>query len=285
MTVTEAVLQGILQGLTEFLPVSSDGHLTLYQHFTGRSGEGALLVTILMHLGTLLAVFVAYRKTIARLICEGFAMIADLFRGKFSLKNLSEDRAMVLMIIIGLVPLLVFYFVKDAFAAITEDADIVVEGVFFLITGLTLLWASRHSEGSKKIDDMRPRDALVIGTAQGFAALPAISRSGSTISAALLLGFSREFAVTYSFILGVPAVLAANVVEIGDAVTSGVSLDLLPLAVGVIVSAIVGFIAIKLINWLIKTNRFAVFGYYTIILGTVTVLVGIYEHIAGRIIF
>lgn len=284
MSIINAVLQGVIQGLTEFLPVSSDGHLTLFQHFTGQSGEGSLMFTLLLHLGTLVSVFIVFRKTILELIIEAFAMIRDIFTGKFSYKNANPTRKMIIMIFFSLIPLLVFYFVKDYFTQLAEDGDIIVEGVLFIFTGTMLFLADRCTKGHKTAAEMKISDSLWIGTFQGLAALPAVSRSGSTMSVALLRGFSREYAVSFSFIMGIPAIIGANIFEIKDAVEEAVSVEILPLLIGVLVSAVVGFFAIKLIKYLIETDRFVVFAYYTLALGIVTIGVGIYEHIFGRII-
>ncbi len=281
MTILNAILQGLLQGITEFLPVSSDGHLTLFQHFTKTSGEGALLFTVMLHLGTLIAVFIAYRHLIADLILEFFHMLRDIFKGNFTLRKMGEDRRMIIMILISLIPLIGFYFIKDYFIAITQDDDIVVEGILFLFTGLLLFLADRCYKGDRTAKNMRYSDSLLIGTFQGLAALPAVSRSGSTISVALLRGYSREYAVAFSFIMGIPAVIGANVFELKDAFEQNVSIDWLPVILGIITSAAVGFFAIKLVSWMVKSDRLIVFSYYTLTLGTIVIIIGVFEHLTG----
>ncbi len=281
MSILNAILQGILQGITEFLPVSSDGHLTLYQHFTKTSGEGAMLFTLMLHMGTLIAVFAAYYQLIFELIIEFFRMVADIFRGQFSFKKLNPERRMILMILVSLLPLAAFYFVKDFFTALAEDDDIIVEGVLFLFTGIMLFLADHCFKGNKTAKNMRYPDALLIGTFQGFAALPAISRSGSTISIALLRGYSREFAVAFSFIMGIPAIIGANLSEVGAAMRQNAEIDWLPVLIGVLVAAVVGFFAIKLIAWMVKTDKLMVFSYYTLTLGVLVIAIGIFERIVG----
>ncbi len=279
MNILNAIFQGILQGITEFLPVSSDGHLTLYQHFTKTSGEGAMLFTLMLHLGTLIAVFAAYYQLIIDLIMEFFRMMADVFRGRFSFKRLSPERRMIIMILVSLVPLAAFYFVKDYFAAIAEDDDIIVEGVLFLFTGLMLFMADHCFKGSKTAKNMTYGDSLLIGTFQGLAALPAVSRSGSTISVALLRGYSRDYAVAFSFIMGIPAIIGANVFEIGDALRQSVVIDWGAVLVGVLFSAVVGFFSIKLLAWMVKTDKLMIFSYYTLTLGVLVIAIGIFENI------
>ncbi len=280
MTILDGVLQGIIQGLTEFLPVSSDGHLALFQHFFGLSGENALFFTVMLHVGTLLAVFIAFYKTIWKMIVEGFRMIGDIFTGKFSYRQANEERKGVIMILISLVPLLAFYFVKDYFTMLSEDGDILVEGFCFLFTGTLLFLADRCVKGRKTAKDMTVREGLRIGFFQGFAALPGVSRSGSTISVGLLSGFSREFMVQFSFIMGIPAIMGASLLELLDALKEGVSFSA-PLLVGMLVSAVVGLAAIKLLSWLVRTDRFGIFAYYTLALGVVVLVIGVIEHIAG----
>ncbi|MEA4912212.1 MAG: undecaprenyl-diphosphate phosphatase [Oscillospiraceae bacterium] len=281
MTVFEGVLQGVIQGLTEFLPVSSDGHLSLFQHFFGLSGDNALFFTVMLHVGTLIAVFIAFWKDIWQMIVEFFRMIGDIFKKKFDYKTSGETRKMVIMIILSLVPLLGFYLIKDWFTYLSEDSDIIVEGFCFLFTGSLLFLADKCVKGNKTAVDMTPREALRIGFFQGFAALPGVSRSGSTISIGLLSGFSREFMVKFSFIMGIPAILAASFVELLDALKAGFEVDLLPLAAGVITAAIVGLAAIKLISWLVRTDRFGIFAYYTLILGVVVLILGVIEYFTG----
>ena len=281
MTLWESIVQGIIQGLTEFLPVSSDGHLTLFQHFFGLSGENSLFFTVMLHVGTLLAVFIAFYKTIFGMIAEAFRMIGDIFTGKFRYSQANEARKAVIMVLVSLIPLLGFYFVKDYFAALAEDSDIIVEGCCFLFTGAMLLLSDRCIKGRKTAVDMKVRDAVIIGAFQGFAALPGVSRSGSTISSGLILGFSREFMVSFSFIMGMPAIMGASLFEFLDAMEEAVVFEPVTLVAGMAAAAVVGLLAIKLIQWIVRTDRFKIFGYYTVILGTVTLVVGILEYLFG----
>lgn len=280
MSLLEGLLQGILQGLTEFLPVSSSGHLSLFQHLFGLSGAHAVFFDVLLHVGTLLAVFIAYWKTIWRMIVEFFLMVGDIFRGRFKYRECNEERKMVLMVLLTLVPLLAFYFVKDYIAALSEDTDIIVEGVCFLFTGTMLLLADKCVKGRKTAVDMTPREALRIGLFQGIASLPGVSRSGSTVSIGLLSGFSREFMVKFSFIMGIPAIMGASLSEIKDAAQEGLTVTV-PMIVGMVAALVVGIATIKLLTWLVKTDRFGIFAYYTLILGVIVLIIGIIEHIAG----
>lgn len=282
MNIFEAIMQGIIQGLTEFLPVSSSGHLSLYQHFTGNSGEGALLFSAVLHLGTLVAVFTAFRKTIWELIKELGFMIKDIFTGKFKWKEMNPPRRAIIMMIISLLMLIPFYIFKDFFEGVSEDSDIIVEGICFLYTATILFLSDRCVKGNKKFGDITVKNAVTVGAFQGVALLPGISRSGSTISGGLFCGFERETAVQYSFILGIPAILGGCLLQVKDAVDQK-AMDIEPLnfAVGFIVSAIVGICAIKMVNWLVKSDKFKIFAVYTLILGVVVIGIGIFEHAVG----
>ncbi len=285
MSIFNAVIQAIVQGLTEFLPVSSSGHLSLTQHFTGVNGESALLFSIVLHLGTLVAVFIAFRKTIWALIKEAFRMLGDLFTLKFrrfKWKTMNAERRMILMILLSLLPLFVFYIFKDIFTGIASDDDIIIEGVCFLFTALMLFISDRCVKGRKEYGDVTVRDSLTIGTFQGIALLPGVSRSGSTISAGLLCGFTRETAVQFSFIMGIPAILGGSVLELKDVQASDLQIDWVPVLVGFAVAALVGLLAIQMVRWLVKSDKFKIFGIYTFLLGLATIGVGLYENLSGQ---
>ena len=230
MSIIDGILQGAIQGITEFLPVSSDGHVTLYQHLTGLSGEGSLFFTLMLHLGTLVAVFIVYWREILDLIFEFFHMISDLFARRFTRSRMNDSRNMVLMLIVATLPLLGFVFLKGWVTGITEDSDIVVEGLCFLYTSVLLFLGAKCVKGRKGSGDMSAKDALIIGVFQGAAIMPGISRSGSTISSGLLLGYSKKYIVRFSFILGIPAILGASVFELKDALESGVVIEWAPVS-------------------------------------------------------
>ena len=155
MSVLEAFLQGVLQGLTEFLPVSSSGHLSLFQYFTGNSGDTGFLFSILLHAGTLIAVFIVFRRTIADLILEAFSLLRDLFTGRFSAKNMSPSRRMLLFLLLSLLPLTVMFLIKDWVEGFSTDNDVTVEGFCFLLTGVMLLTGCKHDHGRKNASRMK----------------------------------------------------------------------------------------------------------------------------------
>lgn len=284
MDYINVIIQAILQGLTEFLPVSSSGHLSVFQYITGYSGETALILSIVLHLGTLVAVFAAFRKTIFGMIKEFFLMFADIFTGKFSWRGMNSERRMVFMVIIATLILVPVYLVKDFFTARQGDGDIVFEGVAFLFTALLLFLSDKCSDGTKTGADMKVKDAVTVGLFQCVALFPGVSRSGSTTAAGLFCGLDKDTAVTFAFILGIPAILGGSVLEIGDALKSEMQLDWVMLGVGFVIAAVVGFLAIKFVKWLLDRDRFKIFGIYTLIIGLLCVVGGIWEHTSGATI-
>lgn len=285
MDYINSIIQGIIQGLTEFLPVSSSGHLALYQYFTNTSDAGAdTLLSIVLHLGTLVAVFVAFRKRIVALIKEFFSAVKDIFTGKFSFKTMNNNRRMLVMLVVACIPLLIILLVKDY-----------VEGVAnyplglaccFLVTAALLFFAHRKSKKEDGSDVVKLKNGIAVGIAQAFATLPGVSRSGATTSVGLFTGLDKQTAIEFSFILGIPAILGAAVLEIKDTVESGASdVNVLALIVGMIVAAVVGYLAIKGLEYILKKNKFSVFAIYTLVLGVLVFAEGIYELIAGQTIF
>lgn len=275
------IIQGIIQGLTEFLPVSSSGHLSVAQHFMN-VGEESVITSIFLHLGTLVAVFIAFAPTIWGMIKEFFFTIGDIFTGKFSWKNMNDNRRMMIMVIIATVILVPFSFIKDFFTSMEGDGDIIFEGCAFIFTAILLFLSDACVKGLKTGRDMKIKDAVVVGLFQVAALFPGVSRSGSTITSGLFCGLSRQTAVTFAFILGIPAILGSSILEVKDAVADGVELNLPVLAVGFAVAAVVGFLCIKLVNIIIKNDKFKVFGIYTLLLGLACIGLGIFENVTGN---
>lgn len=287
MEILQAIILGIVQGVTEFLPISSSGHLSIFQHFMGITGEGSLTLSVFLHVGTLVAVIAVYYKTFIELIKELGGTAKDLFTGKFSFKNATDSRQMLYMMIISCIPLLIIILpvgndmrVMDLVSRFSEDNDIILEGFCFLTTSLLLLGGTHIAKTRKNIKDHADvKEAVAIGVAQVFAAcLPGVSRSGSTISTGMLCGVDKDYMVRYSFVLGTPAVLAATLMEFKDVLEGGaMQMDVLPIVIGIVVAAVSGVASIKLLELLVKTDRFRLFGYYCFVLGIVVITAGVLE--------
>lgn len=285
MEILNAIIQGIIQGLTEFLPISSSGHLALYQHFIGTGGENGTLLTVLLHLGTLLAVFIVYWKTILELLLEAFSMVGDVLHRRFSFKKLNNNRRMIIMLFISCIPLLILLIpvgkdlrLMDVLTGLSTDGNILAEGLAFLFTAFLLIYGSYVAAHRKRWHKVNTTDALTIGFAQMAAAgFAGVSRSGATISAGIISGVPKNYMVRYSFILGIPAILAANLMEIRGAVEVHQDVNILAAVLGIIAAAAVGVAAIKLLQWLVEKNMFQYFGYYCLALGAISTVIGIVE--------
>lgn len=283
MSIIKAIILGIVQGITEFLPISSSGHLSLFQHFLNVDGEGSLLFSVLLHLGTLIAVFIVFYKTIFELIIDAFGLVKDIFTGKFKFKQLRGKKKMLVMFVFSCIPLLLLLIpvgnnmkLMDVLGGLSEDDSILVEGFCFLFTGLLLLSSTYISKKKTLNREVNTLDAFAVGLAQVLAAgFPGISRSGSTISTGMICGVSKENMVEYSFILGIPAIIVANAVELKDAVETSAQLELLPTIIGVLVAAVVGVACIKLLQWILKKDMWKYFGFYCLIIGVFTIICSI----------
>lgn len=259
---------GVLQGVAEFLPISSSGHLALFQHFFGVENyeETQMFFTVLLHLGTLISVCVYYWRDVIDMIREFFLGIRDLTVRRGRGAPPPPTRRLVMMIIVATLPLFAILPVKG----LVEDAmsNVTFVSVALLATGFILFFSDRMARGRKNARNATVADALLVGCAQAVGTLPGISRSGITISAGLLRGFDRTFAVRFSFLMSLPAVLGANILSLKDALEAGVDLEMLPIyLVGMVVSGVVGYFAIRLVNLLADKGKFGNFAYYCWVVG------------------
>lgn len=263
MNILVCLILGLVQGIAEFLPISSSGHLTLFQHFFGME-QPDMMLNILLHFATMIAVWVYYYKDIWEMIREVFGWLGSLFsRKKRTEQTVSDARRMVWLLIIGSLPLLAVLLIKDGVEQLCQRP--VYVSLALIVTGFILFCSDRMARGSKTVKNARFRDVLVVGLAQGLATVPGISRSGATITAGLMCGFERSFAVRYSFLMSLPAIVGATLLEVLDIVQmpGSVELERMPAyLLGMIVSGVVGYLAIGLINKLVSKGRFGVFSYY-----------------------
>lgn len=272
MSYLMSVILGAVQGVAEFLPISSSGHLTLLQYFFGME-QADNLFNILLHFATLLAVCVVYFQDIVEMIVEFFAFLRDLVTRKPSHGNPPEARRLILLLIVGTLPLAAVLLIKDQVEALGNNPAFV--SCALLVTGCILFCSDRMGRGYKTAKNATLKDVLLVGVAQGLATIPGISRSGSTISAGMARGFDRKFAVRYSFLMSLPAVLGATILEVVDVLQApqGIPEGMLPkYLLGMAVASVVGYFSIKLVNLLASKGKFGAFAYYCWAAGIVSLI-------------
>ena len=245
-----AAVLGVVQGLTEFLPVSSSGHLVLFEHYLPIQGD-EVAFDLILHIGTLLPVLWVYRSDL-------WGIVRDLFSGEGALLSRPGVRLLLLMIV-GTIPTgIIGVLLKDTFEALFQSRLPV--GIAFGVTGL-VLWATRYiPTGSTPLSALPWWKGLVVGLVQGLAITPGISRSGSTIAAGLLLGFEREAAARYSFLLAIPAILGAFVLKARD--LEGLDVSPQPMLIGFVTAAVSGYLALQLLLRLVRRGDFSWFALY-----------------------
>jgi undecaprenyl-diphosphatase len=256
MTVWESVILGVLQGLTEFLPVSSSGHLVIGKSLLGLDEPGVTL-EVLLHFSTLLSVFWVFGKDFLKL---------------FRFPKDQTQRRFLFLLIVGCIPTAVIGLVIGRYADLLFKSTLVV-GIMLLVTGGILLLITALPAGIKTIGRMQARDALWVGLLQGLAVIPGISRSGSTIMAALWRGLNRETAVRYSFMLAAPVILGAALLEMKKLLEAGMGQAMLiNYMVGGLAAFIAGVCAIKIFIRLLKENKFHYFAYYCFAVGAAAII-------------
>ena len=272
MTIWEAAVLGLVQGLTEFLPVSSSGHLTLLQAMFGIEEQG-LLFSVLLHFGTLVSVFICFWNDIVGMIREFFSLLRDRFRGKPNI-NKTPMRRQMIMVVLATIPMVVAVFLNDTIESLFSSTLLV--GFMLLITAVLLIVTDMHGFGRKDASTATWRDALIIGAMQLVAIIPGISRSGTVLTGGALRGFSRAFAVKFAFIMSIPVILGANIFSVVDAVQEGLDPALIaPCIVGVLVATLSGIVAIKFMNMLVKRRSFRPFVLYCTLIGLVSIVVSL----------
>ena len=281
MELIKAIILGLIQGLAEFLPISSSGHLAIFKHVLDFDTDTGLLFDVLLHLGTLAAVFVAFRKDIFELMKEGLSIIGQFFKSVYLCLFKKEKwqpvvttpyRRFVMMVIISTIPTgilgILFSDLIDA-----ASATLIVPGILLLINGVQLLISDRLADGTLNEETASYGKAAIVGVAQGLATFPGISRSGTTITASVACGFSREFAVKYSFIMSIPAILGALVLELLDFSPEMLSAsEWINYLVGTVISGLVGYVCIKTMLVVVRGKKFKYFAYYCFAMGAFAVI-------------
>lgn len=276
MTYFQAIILGLAQGLSEFLPISSSGHLALLQYFFGVDAENVLPFAVLLHLGTLVSVFIVYWKDIVELVKELGAVICDICAGRGLRVNANPTRKLGFMIIIATIPTAVIGLLfNDLFGAMYNS--LIAIGIGLLITGTILTIAERMGKNNKTIKEMKFSYAFFVGLMQGVAICPGVSRSGSTLFGGLISGLKKDFAVKFAFLISIPSILGSVIIEAPDAFREGMSIDLIgPVFVGVVVSAISGLFAIKAMIKLVSDKKLVGFSIYTWAVGIAVIAYAVF---------
>ena len=275
MTFLQSILLGLIQGVAEFLPISSSGHLAIAQNLLGMSDAGTVpeFFDVLLHLGTLVAVFVAYWADIKDMVLEFFRGAGDLIH--HSTPNpVPPARRLILLIILGTLPLFVVLPVKDAVQGLSNSMAFI--GAALIVTGVLLFVSDRVKKGRKNERTATWLDVLIVGIGQAIATMPGISRSGMTITTGCFVGFERKFAVRFSFLLSIPAVLGANILSLADAAKTGINWAEVPVyLVGVVTAAVVGYLCIRLLRFIADRGKFGAFAYYCWAVGVLTLVLNV----------
>ena len=273
MTVFTSFLLGLIQGVAEFLPISSSGHLAIAQNLLNLQAEIPAFFDVLLHLGTLLAVFVAYWQDIKDMVVEFFCGIGDLVHHSTP-TPVPPARRLILLIILGTLPLFAVLPIKDKVQGLSDNMIFI--GAALIVTGFLLFASDMIRKGRKTERNATWLDVLIVGAGQAIATMHGISRSGMTISAGCFTGFERKFAVRFSFLLSIPAVLGANILSLKDAAEAGIVWSEVPIyLVGVVTAAVVGYLCIRLLRMIADKGRFGAFAYYCWAVGLLTLVLNI----------
>jgi len=253
--ILEAILLGLIQGLTEWLPISSSGHLVIAQELLGI--DVPLLFDVMLHFGTLLAVFAFFWKDIVKIL-----------KSLVKLDFKSQSGELIPSIVIGSIPV---FFAGIIFYDLIEILfkNIFIVSIALIITGI-ILFLTKHTKGRKNLTLF---DSLLIGFAQAFALVPGISRSGLTISTGLFRDVKKELVFKFSFLLSIPAVLSANLWELSNLIINNTRIDFVPYVTGTAIAAIVGYLSLKVLFRMLKKEKFYLFSYYCLIVGLALLII------------
>ena len=276
MDIIQAIIIGIVQGLTEFLPVSSSAHLVFIQNILGV--KGSLAFDTFLHLGTLIAVLWFFRWDIYKMLKSWVLSIQDILSGRFK-EGFYEDpyKRLAWYVILATIPVgIVGVLFEDSVDSLFAGA-LYVPAFFLFVTGTILYLSQRMTSGEINYDTITKKEALFMGLGQACAILPGLSRSGTTIAAGLTIGLDKEFAAKFSFILSIPAILGAFLLQAKD-IGSAMDANFLPVILGFVASIVAGYVAIKWMLDLIQNKSLDIFAYYCWLMGII-VFIGSIAHI------
>ncbi len=276
MDILQGIIIGIVQGLTEFLPVSSSAHLVFIQKLLGV--ESSLAFDTFLHLGTLIAVLWFFRYDIIKMLKSWWLSIGDILQGRFR-EGFYEDpyKRLAWYVILATIPVgIVGVLFEDSVDALFSGA-LYVPAFFLFVTGTILYLSQRMTSGEINYNTITKKEALFMGLGQACAILPGLSRSGTTIAAGLTIGLDKEFAAKFSFILSIPAILGAFILQAKD-IGSAMDANFLPVFLGFIAAIIAGYVAIKWMLDLVQNKSLDIFAYYCWLMGLI-VFMGSIAHI------
>lgn len=285
MSFLQVIIMGVIHGLTEFLPISSSGHLALFKILFGIEAETGILYEILLHVGTLAAICLVYYKDIFKLCAEGCRILRDAFVNvliffRNQIKRESEEyrkvisngyRKFVMLVLVSSIPTgVIGFFGRNAVALASQI--LLVPGICLIVTAVLLFIADHSREGGKLPKSATYTDAFIIGISQGVATLPGLSRAGTTITAALLCGYQRNFAVKYSFIMSIPAILGSLVLKLTMlGKIAATPTELASYIIGMLVAAVIGYICIKTMLVIVRRKKFTIFAVYCLFIGMLSI--------------
>ncbi len=275
MNILESFILGLIQGISEFLPISSSGHLSIAGSIMGLNTEDSSLLSfnILLHIATLAAVFIVYRKDILEMIKAFFGMMKDLFTGKGLRLKEFLYRRLIVMLIVGTIPATIAAFF---FGDIIENPALWQIGVFLFITAILLFLSEKLGGGNTDVENMSTKHALIVGCFQGLGTMPGISRSGSTIVGGLFAKMNRSSAVRFSFLLSIPAILGALILDIADMVKDPGQVSQIlspaPVIAGMLTAAISGYFAIRFLLKIVEKSKLSYFSIYCVAAGIVSII-------------
>ena len=272
MSILNAIILGLIQGIAEFLPISSSGHLSILNNLfaMNTTEDGHLFFDVLLHLGTLFSVCVVYWQDIVAMFYE---VLGFLHVGPLAAERRAHYPAarLFLMIVLGTLPLFLILPINDMMEGLYYKSVFI--GVMLVLTGCILYIADKMQQGKKTEKNMSMLDALIIGLCQMVATIPGLSRSGTTITAGLATGLRRDFAVKYSFLLSLPAVLGAIILSFAKAIRDGIDWSYLPAyLVGTVVAILSGIASISLLKHIASKGKFGGFAYYCWVVGVLSII-------------
>ena len=276
MTLLSSIILGLIQGIAEFLPISSSGHLSVFQNFLNMSTaeDGHMFFDVLLHLGTLISVCVVYRRDIIAIIRDTVSCIKSIGHPVPGGPKRYPGARLLVMMVIATLPLFIILPVHGYIEKLYYNTMFI--GIAFLVTGAILFLSDRMASGKCTEKNMSVGSAVVIGIAQALATVPGLSRSGATISAGMAMGLDREFAAKFSFLISIPAILGANLLSLIKAIGGGVDFSLMPVYLaGMAVAMVSGYFAVSLVRLICKKGKFGRFAYYCWFAGAVTIILTI----------